>query len=103
MGEAARVLKPGGRLYLAAFGQTWDSPIYRARYEQGMAAGYPAGTFDAPDASGGVAYAARHFTKDELVELAESVGLELLEYSTETFTTRTGKKTAGHVLILATG
>jgi ubiquinone/menaquinone biosynthesis C-methylase UbiE len=99
--EAARVLHPQGLLYLAAFGQTWSNPLYRDRYEAGLRQGFEPGTFFAPNPqTGQPEYLARHFTRNELVDLWQAAGLATVYYGPEIFVTRTGNKINGHVLVL---
>ena len=100
--EVARVLGSQGRLYLAAFGQTWTSPLYRARYEAGLAQGLPPGTFTAPNSqTGQPEYLARHFTKEELSDLWRGAGLVTEYYEQQVFVTRTGNQINGHVMVLS--
>ena len=98
--EAFRLLKPNGLVYAAVFGQTWENPVYRKRYEQGMAQGLEKGSFEAVNPeTGAFEYRARHFTKEELFNLFNQAGFNILSHQTEIFTTRTGNKINGHVII----
>ena len=99
--EAARVLRSNGLLYLAAFGQTWSSPLYRSRYEDGLAQGFESGTFSATNPqTGQLEYLARHFTREELGDLWHGAGFVTEYYKQEIFVTRTGNQINGHVLML---
>ncbi len=98
--EATRLLAPAGTLYLAEYGQTWDVPLYRKRYEEGLKLGLERGAFEAKNTeSGEVEFIARHFTGEELVELVGRAGLEVIHHSQEKFTTRTGNVINGHVIL----
>ena len=44
--EIGRLLKTGGYYYIAQFAQTWSSPVYKKRYEDGIRKGYERGTFE---------------------------------------------------------
>ena len=98
--EACRVLKPGGHLYLADFGQTWHSRIYRERYindlprtkEEGSIIAYDRGT-------GKVAYIAHHFTEKELVLLLVENGFGIEFFRNDEFVTRTGNRVNGFVVV----
>ncbi len=46
MKEISRVMKKGGFLYTAQFGQTWKDPLYKKRYEKGLEKEYDRGTFE---------------------------------------------------------
>ena len=65
--EINRVLKKGGVLYIADFGQTWHLPIYQKLYKEGIKKGYEEGTFEAINKEGEVDYLAHHFTKKEFI------------------------------------
>ncbi|MFH1138821.1 MAG: class I SAM-dependent methyltransferase [Pseudomonadota bacterium] len=98
--EIFRVLGPSGLMYAAVFGQTWENPIYRKRYEEGLAQGLEKGTFEAVDPrTGRFEYRARHFTREELETLFNRCGFYFLAHQTATFTTRTGNRINGHVIV----
>lgn len=98
--EACRVLKPGGYLYLADFGQTWHSKIYRERYLRDLPATKEEGSFFAYDQkTGEVAYTAHHFTEKELVFLLVENGFEVEFFKRDTFVTRTGNRVNGFVIV----
>ena len=100
MKEINRLLKNGGYYYLAQFGQTWDNPEYKERYEDGVEKGYERGTFESIDQkSGKIKYFAHHYTKEELEELIKSADLKIIDYSKEKFTTQSGNVVDGHVII----
>jgi ubiquinone/menaquinone biosynthesis C-methylase UbiE len=100
MHEIQRLLKKGGYYYLAQFGQTWEDQLYRKRYEDGRKKGYENGSFDSIDKeTGRLNYVAHHYTKEELEKMLKLVGLNVVHYSKEVFTTQGGNKTNGHVII----
>ncbi|WP_340820358.1 class I SAM-dependent methyltransferase [Methanolobus sp. WCC4] len=98
--EAHRVLKPGAYLYLADFGQTWHSQIYRERYIRDLPMTKEEGSFFAYDEkTGEVAYVAHHFTEKELVFLLIENGFEVEFFKRDTFVTRTGNLINGFVVV----
>ncbi|MDK2832847.1 MAG: hypothetical protein PWQ75_2599 [Methanolobus sp.] len=98
--EVCRVLKSEGRLYLADFGQTWHSEIYRERYLRDLPATKEEGSFFAYDQkTGKVAYIAHHFTEKELVLLLLENGFEVEFFKRDTFVTRTGNRVNGFVVV----
>ncbi|MFC1731392.1 class I SAM-dependent methyltransferase [candidate division KSB1 bacterium] len=100
MKEISRVLKKDGFLYTAQFGQTWEDPLYKKRYEDGLAKGYKRGTFESLDKeTGELRYLAYHYTKEEIEALTNVVNFKILYYSNEIFTTQSGNRINGHVLI----
>ncbi len=100
MREACRVLKPGGCLYLAEFGQTWNSKIYRERYLQDFPLTKEEGSFLARDPeTGEVEFIAHHFSEKELVFLLVDSGFEIDYFRNEKFTTRTGNNVNGFVIL----
>jgi ubiquinone/menaquinone biosynthesis C-methylase UbiE len=100
MEEIARILRRPGRLYMAVFGMTPEQPIYQARYQKGVEQGHPEGTFEVIDPeSGQLLYLARHFTKPELVALLNEAGFGIMYYQAKEFTTRTGNRINGHVVV----
>ena len=98
--EAARVLTPGGHLYLADYGRNTDNPLYLKRYEEGRRLGLEEGAFPARDpVTGETLFIARHYTHKELEELLGSAGFSIAHHSTPTFVTWTGNRVRGHLLI----
>lgn len=98
--EACRVLEPDGHLYIADFGQTWHSEIYRERYLRDFPVTKEEGTFLAYDEkTGEVAYTAHHFTEKELVFLLVENGFEVEFFKRDTFVTRTGNRVNGFVIV----
>lgn len=98
--EACRVLKSEGCLYLADFGQTWHSKIYRERYINDLAITKEEGSIVAYDeATGEIAYIAHHFTEKELVLLLVENGFEIEFFKWDEFVTRTGNLVNGFVMI----
>ncbi len=100
MQEACRVLKPGGNLYLADFGQTWHSRIYRERYINDLPVTKEEGSIIAYDKeTGEIAYIAHHFTEKELVFLVVESGFEVEFFKRDEFVTRTGNRVNGFVIV----
>jgi len=98
--EACRVLKPGGSLYLADFGQTWHLKLYRERYINDLPITKEEGSIIAYDQkTGEKAYISHHFTEKELVFLLVENGFEIEFFRNEEFTTRTGNKINGFVVM----
>jgi ubiquinone/menaquinone biosynthesis C-methylase UbiE len=98
--EACRVLKPGGFLYLADFGQSWHLKLYRERYINDLPITKEEGSIVAYDQkTGEKAYISHHFTEKELVFLLIENGFELEFFRNEEFTTRTGNKVNGLVVV----
>ncbi len=98
--EIKRILRPGGYVYIADFGQTWEHPTYKKRYEDGLKKGYERGTFEARNPeTGELEYLAHHYTKEEFEHLLKSTNFKIKYYSSETVTTRTGNKVNGHVIV----
>ncbi|MBC7085501.1 MAG: class I SAM-dependent methyltransferase [Methanomethylovorans sp.] len=100
MREAWRVLKQGGYLYLADFGQTWHSKIYRERYINDLSITKEEGSIIAYDQeTGETAYIAHHFTEKELVFLLVENGFEIEFFSSEEFRTRTANMVNGYIFV----
>ncbi|MDW7731549.1 MAG: class I SAM-dependent methyltransferase [Methanolobus sp.] len=98
--EACRVLKPQGHLYLADFGRTWHSKIYRERYINDLPVTKEEGSIIAYDReTGEVAYIAHHFTEKELVFLLVDNGFEIEFFKNDEFVTRTGNRVNGFVIV----
>ena len=98
--EACRVLQPGGHLYLADFGQTWHSKLYRERYINDLPITKEEGSIIAYDRkTGEVAYVAHHFTEKELVFLLVENGFEIEFFKFDEFVTRTGNRVNGFVIV----
>jgi len=62
-----------GRVGVQDFLQTWEQPLYAARYEEGLGLGRPRGVFPVRQ-GGGLLYWARHFTPQGLEELVGGPG-----------------------------
>lgn len=92
-----RLLRDGGYLYIADFLQNWDVPLYRERYEDGIKSNLEPGTFYVRDGNGDILYPAHHFTIEEILELID--GFELVDFSIEKLTTRSGNLINGFILI----
>jgi ubiquinone/menaquinone biosynthesis C-methylase UbiE len=100
LAEASRILAPGGYLYIACFGQTWHSPLYRTRYLDAIEAGFEEGSFPAYHKdTDELEYVAHHHSEKELVELLLAAQFEIEKFRFEVFTTRSGNKVNGIVLI----
>ncbi|MGD9780004.1 class I SAM-dependent methyltransferase [Methanomethylovorans sp.] len=98
--EACRVMKPGGYLYLADFGQTWYMKLYRERYINDLPITKEEGSIIAYDQkTGEKAYISHHFTEKELVFLLVENGFEIEFFRNEEFTTRTGNRINGLIFI----
>jgi len=98
--EACRVLQPGGYLYLADFGQTWHSGIYRERYINDLPVTKEEGSIIAYDQqTGEVSYIAHHFTEKELVFLLVENGFEIEFFKNDKFVTKTGNRVNGFVAV----
>lgn len=98
--EACRVLKPGGYLYLADFGQTWHLKMYRERYINDLPITKEEGSIIAYDQkTGEKAYISHHFTEKELVFLLIENGFEIEFFRNEEFMTRTGNRVNGFVVV----
>lgn len=99
--EINRVLKPCGKIYIADFGKTWNRSHYRKAYENGVRDGLEPGTFKAYNKNTGeFMYLAHHHTRHELSELLKESGFCKPEtYKTSIFTTQSGNKIKGHILI----
>lgn len=98
--EACRVLKPQSCLYIADFGQTWHSKIYRERYINDLPVTKEEGSFLACDEKTGECdYVAHHFTEKELVFLLIENGFEVVFFKRDTFVTRTGNRVNGFVVV----
>ena len=98
--EIYRVLKKEGVLYATIFTQTWRLPLYKQKYEAGIEKGFERGTFEAVDKkTGKVNYLAHHYTKEETEDLFEEANLKIEHYSKEIFTTQSGNKIDGYVII----
>ena len=104
LAEARCVLVPGRRLYLAVFAQTWDDPQYRARYLEGERLTGERGTFAAPNPqTGQIDYFAHHYTEDELADLLAGADFRVERFRRDTFTTRTGNRAGGLVVLARAG
>lgn len=99
--EAWRVLKRGGILYLADFGQSWDNPIYKNRYLKDFPETGEMGTFivteDGSPESPEI-FRAHHYTKKELMKLIEP-RFEVEMFKETVFTTYHGNKIKGFIII----
>ncbi len=99
--EAKRVLKKDGVLYMGVFGQTWNNPKYKERYDAHFNITKERGTFivtedgtpNAPEL-----YRSHHYTKEELIKLLEP--RFIIEIFKDTiFTSYHGNKANGFIVI----
>ncbi len=101
LSEAWRVLRENGVLYIGEFGQTWDNPVYKERYERDFLTTKETGTFivtmdGTPSAA--ELYRAHHYTKEELLGLIrEKFSVE--NFKDTTFTSYHGNKVKGMVVV----
>ncbi len=93
--EARRVV--GRVLAVADFLQNWDVPLYRARYEAGLAETGEPGSFVVRE-NGRVLYPAHHFTVEELTGLLAAAGFAVEFLDTPRVRTRSGNVVRGVVL-----
>lgn len=99
--ECSRVLKSGGFIYMAVFGQTWHSDKYYKKYIEGYELTKEEGSFPSYNKkTGSLEYIAHHYTEKELAFLIKEVDLKILHYEHQFFTTRGGNRVNGHVIIL---
>ena len=94
--EAMRVC--GGVVGIQDFLQAWDIPLYRKRYEEGMAAGACPGTFPVME-KGRLLYWARHFTRDELDALVHAAKGTVTAWEQGPVFTRSGNAISGFWLL----
>jgi ubiquinone/menaquinone biosynthesis C-methylase UbiE len=99
--EAARVLAPGGHLYIADFLQTWSDPVYAERYRFNYPITGEMGTFivtDEGNLEGIELYRAHHYTVEELLELLDG-RFSIITSSSTTFTSFHGNRVDGMKLL----
>lgn len=98
--EAHRVLKPGGFLYIAEFARNWHLKLYRERYLRDFPFTKEEGSFLARNPeTGEVEFIAHHFSEKELVFLLLENGFEIDYFRVEKFSTRTGNRVNGFVIL----
>ena len=98
--EAHRVLKPGGFLYIAEFARNWHLKLYRERYLRDFPFTKEEGSFLARNPeTGEVEFIAHHFSEKELVFLLLENGFEIDYFRVEEFSTRTGNRVNGFVIL----
>lgn len=100
--EINRIIKQNGILYIADFEQNYHLPIYKKRYKDGIKKGYESGTFEVINKeTREFEYLAHHYTKEELYNLAKEGGFSKIEYyKSKVFTTKSGNKINGCVVII---
>ncbi len=99
--EACRVLKDGGILYLADFGQNWKNPYYSDRYKRDYPVTGEKGTFIVTDDSkiySKELFIAHHYTREELFNLTKH-DFNIEKFKETIFTTFHGNKTKGYIII----
>jgi SAM-dependent methyltransferase len=99
LAEVRRVVGRG--LAVADFLQNWDLPLYRQRYETGLAETGETGSFLVREA-GRVLYPAHHFTLGELTALLSEAGFAVTFVDTPLVRTRSGNVVRGVVLTART-
>ena len=99
LGEAARVLAPGGRIYLADFARNHDLPLYWERYQEGQRLGLEPGQFPVRGPDGRTQFLARHFTDQELEDMLTRAGFRVLGSEQPAVVTRTGNAVRGQVWV----
>jgi SAM-dependent methyltransferase len=100
LGEASRVLRPDGYIYLGEFLLAQDLPHYRHRYDEGERLTGECGSFLVEEPTGNALYLAHHFSVAELTLLLESSNFKVLHEETKPALTRSGNKLTG-ISILA--
>ena len=94
--EALRVCR--GYVGVQDFLQTWEVPLYAARYEEGMSLQAESGSF--PVRQGGeLLYWARHYTVEELNELVHQAGGRVAALAEAPAPTRSGNMIRGVTLL----
>ena len=98
--EIGRIVKKGGLIYIADFGQTWNQPHYNQVYKNGIEKKYEIGTFEVFDkVTGKFKYLAHHYTKEDFEELLKEGSFKDIIYKQTIFTTQSGNKINGHVFL----
>lgn len=70
--RSLQAVRRGGLVYIHDFVQVPDSPVYRARYAAGRAAGWRAGNFAVKDAADRLQFVAHHHDEAELAHLSDA-------------------------------
>ena len=99
--EAKRVLKDKGVLYMGEFGQTWENPKYKERYEKYFPITKERGTFivtkdgtpNTPEL-----YRVHHYTEKEMRELIEP-RFNIDVFKKTIFTSYHGNKANGFIIV----
>ena len=94
--EAFRVCR--GMVGIQDFLQTWDAPLYAARYEEGLSLSAERGTFPVRQ-DGRLLYWARHYTPEELNRLIASAGGRIVSLHEAPAPTRSGNIIRGVTLV----
>jgi SAM-dependent methyltransferase len=94
--EAFRVCR--GVVGIQDFLQTWDAPLYAARYHEGLSLSAERGTFPVRQ-DGALLYWARHYTPEELTLLITSAGGRMESLHIAPAPTRSGNVIRGVTLL----
>jgi ubiquinone/menaquinone biosynthesis C-methylase UbiE len=98
--EAHRILKPGGRLLIAEFAQTWRDPMWRRRYLEGESLTGELGTFAVPDPHTGRRKSySHHFSEEELVKVLTAAGFQVSELHADGLATASSKQVAAMAVV----
>jgi hypothetical protein len=99
LANARKVATDGCLLAVMDFLQNWDVPLYKTRYEEGIAHGLERGTFAAPANAFTAGYNAHHFERVELKELLRETGWNLKRIEAVPVVTRSGNRVSGFALL----
>ena len=101
LGEANRILKGSGILYMAEFGQTWENPLYRKRYLSSYRLTQEMCTFIVTEdgtSNTTEIYRAHHYSEEELKSLLEPF-FKIHLIQKRIFTSYHGNKVNGFIII----
>jgi ubiquinone/menaquinone biosynthesis C-methylase UbiE len=100
IGEASRVLKQDGHIYIADFAQTWHNLVYYNRYIEGYSETGEMGLFNVHDNNGCKLYTAKHFNQKEIVDMYLGANLCPIQFDTIKVKTRSGNIIDGYKMLL---